>query len=197
MRKFDRDKADEISKRMREKFERMMEEFNNRPIYEELSAEILSATPDDKLEQTVIDYVGTKIIGYRDELAIVSNMSPGLQMVYSTRRLENEVRNGGFNQFFFNSSGQFTEMALKSFRLLGASEYVIILEKAIAIHFQETDDNPLLKELYARGTIESFFATYELSSLDKCDDEFFALGNQLREMRIKYIRSHAQEFISN
>ncbi len=88
-------------------------------------------------------------------------------------------------------------MALKSFRLLGAAEYLRILEKAIAIYVQESVSNPRLQELYANGTIESFFATYELSSLDKCDDEFFALGNQLSEMRIKYIRSHPQEFISN
>ena len=174
-----------------------MEEFNNRPIYEELSAEILSATPDNNLEQTVIDYVGTKITDFRDELALVASMSPGIQMVYSTVRLEREVRNGGFNQFFYNSSGQFTEMALKSFRLLGAAEYLKILEKAIAIYVQETASNPRLQELYAKGTIESFFATYELSSLEKCDDEFFALDKQLSELRIKYIRSHPQEFISN
>jgi hypothetical protein len=175
----------------------MMNEFNNRLIYEELSAEILSAIPDDKLEQAVIDYIWNKITDYRNELAIVSDLSPGLQMVYSTRRLEDEVGNGGFNQFFYNSSGQFTEMALKSFQLLGASEYVRILEKAIAIYVQETDSNPLLKELYSKGTIESFFATYELSSLDKCDDEFYALGNQLSDLRIKYVRSNTQEFTSN
>lgn len=190
MGKFDPKKADE-------RFGRMMNDFNSRLIYEELSTGILSSIPNDKLEQVVIDYVCTKITDYRDELAIVSNMSAGLQMVYSTRRLENEVGNGGFNQFFYNSSAQFAEMALESFRLLGASEYVRILEKAIALHIQETDSNPLLKELYSKGTIESFFATYELSSLDKCDDEFFALGNQLRELRIKYVRSHMQEFVSN
>ena len=190
MGKFDPKKVDEI-------LERMMNEINNRPIYEELSAEILRTIPDDKLEQAVIDNVHTKITDYRAELAIVSNLSAGLQMVYSTCRLEHEVRNGGFNQFFYNSSRQFTEMALKSLRLLGTTEYVEILEKAIAIHIQETNNNPSLNELYAKRTIEDFFATYELSSLDKCDDEFYALGHQLSEMRIKYIRSHTQEFISN
>ena len=184
-------------KKIDEFFERMMNEFNNRPIYEKLSAEILSALSNDKLEQAVIDYICTKLTDYRDELAIVSSMSSGLQMIYSTRRLQNEVENGGFNQFFYNSSGQFAEMALRSFRLLGASDYTRIFEKAIAIRVQETDSNPLLKELYSKRTIESFLATYELSSLDKCDNEFYALGNQLSELRIKYVRSYPEEFISD
>jgi hypothetical protein len=110
-----------------DKFEKMMEEFRNRTIYNELSLEILATIPDDKIELTILDYIDTKIPDHRLRFNVISRMPEGFQMVYSTMELESQVNNGGFNQFFFNPSGQFAQIALWSLKLIGALDYYGIL----------------------------------------------------------------------
>lgn len=46
--------------------------------------------------------------------------------------LEAEVNNGGFHQYFSNSSGNNAEMALSSLEAVGAEKMATILRKAIA-----------------------------------------------------------------
>ena len=77
-----------------------------------------------------------------------------------------------------NPYDQFAEMALLSLKRLDATEHYAILEKAIAIHTQEKESNPL-KKLYSRKTLKAFVTSYKYSSLDKCDKEFYKLGGSL------------------
>jgi len=92
--------------------EKSAEEYNNRKIYKKLTSKILDSIPDDKLEQTIFDNI-YEIIGddYKNELNNVKKLTKGQQAFFSTWILEGEINNGGFNQFYFNSSGQYAEMA--------------------------------------------------------------------------------------
>jgi hypothetical protein len=171
-------------------------DFINRQIYKHLSPEILASIPDDKLEQAVVDYVTTKLSEPRNTLADVSILPTGFQIVYSTWVLEGEVNNGGFNQFFVNSSGQFADMALLSLKKLGALQHYVLLEKAIVIHDREKKSLPL-RFLYSLRTLQAFLATYKYSSLDKCDEQFYELGDSLSKLRIQYIRANPGEFVGN
>ncbi|HVM72932.1 MAG TPA: DMP19 family protein [Anaerolineales bacterium] len=171
-------------------------DFKNRQIYKELTPEILATIPDNNLEQAIVDYIGAKLIDYRNTLAYVSNMPSGFQIIYSTWILESEVNNGGFNQFFINPSGQFTEMALMSLKRLNATKHYALLEKAIAIHTQEKESYPL-KKLYSRKTLKAFVTSYKYSSLDKCDKEFYKHGDGLSKLRVQYIRENPSDFIGN
>lgn len=172
---------------------RIVSNFLNRRIYKELTLETLSKIPDHELEQVIIDYVSTKFTSRRSELAVVSKMPRGFQIVYSTWILEAEVNNGGFNQFFVNSSGQFAEMALKSLEALGAKDHYTVVKRAIQLHAEESS-NSELQALYAERTAEAFAKSYELTSLDECDTPFYQLGD-LGEIRVHYIRLHPDEFV--
>lgn len=174
--------------------EKYWEEFKNRRIYTELSVEILATIPDDKLEQAIMDYISTKATDYQTILSDVSNLSAGFQMMYSTWVLEGQVNNGGFNQFFFNSSGQFADMALRSLNLIGASDYYQILRRAIEIHELEKK-NLMLQDLYKQGSLKAFSESYKLTHLGECDDAFYQLNDHLSELRINYIRSHPEDFV--
>ena len=189
---------DEVEReKMRALISQSIQKFENRQIHTKLTAKIIEETPDDELEQVIIDYIGTKISDEDLEFSIVSEMSPGLQMIYSTWLLESEVNNGGFNQFFVNSSGKFAMMALKSLQLLGAKDFHSILQKAIDIFEIEKENNPELQQLYEQGTVEAFLETYELTKLDKYDYKFYKLGDRLRGFKIKYVRSNPKEFFED
>jgi len=190
---------DEAEKKMTElisETEKLMDEFWNRIIYKELSLEILAAIPDDKIELAILDYIDTKISDYRVSFDVISSMPEGFQMVHSTTALETQVNNGGFNQYFYNPSGQYAEMALRSLKLIGATEYYEILQKAIETYMKEKE-NPELQNLYSQRTLEGFSESYKLTSLSEWDEKFYTLGERLGQLRIDFIRSKPQLFVGN
>ena len=188
---------DETEKKMTElvsETEKLMDEFWNRIIHKELSLELLVAIPDDKIELAILDYIDTKISDYRLRFDAISSMSEGFQMVHSTMALETQVNNGGFNQFFYNSSGQYAEMALRSLKLIGATEYYEILQKAIETYMKEKE-NAELQNLYSQRTLEGFSESYKLTSLSEWDEKFYALGGRLGQLRVDFIRLNPQLFV--
>jgi hypothetical protein len=114
-------------------------------------------------------------------------------MVFYTFVLEGEVDNGGYNQYFFNSSGKYALLTLEAFRLIGANENYENLKRAIAIHTRE-QKNAKLQAVYTERTLPAFFATYKHTKLSACDKEFYALEGKLRQLRIKFIRQHLEMF---
>jgi hypothetical protein len=100
-----------------------VEQFEHRKRYATLTPQVLATVPDDQLELAILDWIDSKIAGdYQHAHAIVARLSPGMRMLYATWWLESEVDNGGFNEFFWNSSGQFAQDALDGFKLLHADE---------------------------------------------------------------------------
>src|SRR5260221_364653 len=71
---------------------RSIEEFNNRPIYKQLTVELLSKVKDEDLEQTIVDNITTNMEGdTRDEKEIIKSLSPGQRAIYVIMIVEGEV----------------------------------------------------------------------------------------------------------
>jgi hypothetical protein len=176
-----------------EMLEKSFEDFKNRKIYKSLTVEILESIPDEKLEQTIIDNI-YELIGsdYENELENVKKLSLGQQAFFSIWTLEAEVNNGGFNQFYFNSSGQYAKMAEIGFRRIGAQRFSELTARANKIY----DDTKERLEEFNDGTIESFSESYEDNPLNELDTEFYELyeHEKIGELRIKYIRDNLAEF---
>ncbi|MEK6152565.1 DMP19 family protein [Flavobacteriaceae bacterium 3-367] len=176
--------------------DKAFEEWNNRPIYKVLTTEILDKISDDMLEQTVFDNI-YEIIGddYKNELKNIQGLSPGQQAFWSTWVLEGEVNNGGFNQFYFNSSGQYSKMAEVGFKTIGAEKFADLTIRANNIY----NENKERLEEFDDGTMESFSESYKDNPLNELDTEFYALGEteSISGLRIKYIRDHVSEFTTD
>ena len=175
-----------------------IEAFKNRPIFTELTLQILDSVHDDNLEQTIIDNIFSKqnSIGSNDKnYSIIKSLSKGRQAVFATWGLEAEVNNGGFNQYFYNfsTSGQYAEEAADGFVLIGANKHANLTQRAIDLYMK----NIKYFEKYKDGTLESFSKSYDNNPLDKLDKEFYALDSveHISKLRIDYIRKHKNEFI--
>jgi hypothetical protein len=172
---------------------KILDDWNNRKIYKVLTAEIIDKIPDDELEQAVFDNIYENIKNdFDNEFENLNKLSNGQQAFWSTWVLEGEVNNGGFNQFYFNSSGQFFKMAEIGFRTIGAEKYAELTTRANKIYAE----NKERLEEFDDGTMESFSESYKDNPLNKLDDEFYDLGDKesISELRIKYIREHKTEF---
>jgi hypothetical protein len=178
-------------------FDQVFRQFENRKRYERLTLEILESTPEEQLEQVLLDFLEQKLgAGYSERTAsLVAAFPSGLQVYYFIHTLEAEVNNGGYNQYFFNPSGLQAGQALESLRRIESPEHLLNLEKAIALHEQEAQD-PRLHALYAQRNEEAFMQSYELTGLGKIDDEFYALLPQLRAALRRFIRAHLEEFVT-
>jgi hypothetical protein len=173
--------------------EKSAEEYNNRKNYKKLTSKILDSIPDDKLEQTIFDNI-YEIIGddYKNELNNVKKLTKGQQAFFSTWILEGEINNGGFNQFYFNSSGQYAEMAEIGLKTIGADKFSELTSKANKIYIE----NKERLEEFDDGTMESFSESYKDNPLNDLDTEFYELykSEKIGDLRIKYIRDNITEF---
>jgi hypothetical protein len=173
--------------------EKSVDEFNNRKIYKKLTPEIITTIPDDKLEQAIMDNIDTYFEnGEHYTLNKISKLTKGQQAVFSTWWLEAEVNNGGFNQFYFNSSGQYAEMAEIGFKTIGAEKFSELTLRANNIF---TENKERLEE-FDDGTMESFSESYKDNPLNDLDTEFYKLydSENISDLRIKYIRENNKEF---
>ena len=173
--------------------EERLDAFKNRTIHSQLTPEILAEIPDEKLEQAVIDYIYTQVgQQYDREFEIVSALPEGFRSIHATWWVEAEVNNGGFNQYFWNSTGQFAQDAAAGFRLIGAIEHARLMECAISIY---QEDKERLQEFENRGTLEAFSESYEDNPLNELDDKFYALREDLRALRVGFIRANPHLFV--
>jgi hypothetical protein len=161
-------------------------------IHATLTPEILKSIPDDEVEQAVIDYVSAKIgDDYDHEVQIVSKLPIGAQALYITWWVEAEVNNGGFNQYFWNSSGQFADQAAEAFQFFSAHEHAALMREANSVRAMEAEK---MKKYKDRGTTEAFSDSYKESQLNPLDDRFFGMKEDLSALRIAKIRSSPEFF---
>lgn len=98
--------------------------FKNRKKYKIMDEEILKQIPDEDLLQAIFDYICDEVIqnDWKNAYTKVKALPKGFQHIYSLWVLEGEVNNGGFNQYFFNSSGQFVDEAYDGCIAIGAAK---------------------------------------------------------------------------
>ena len=187
-------KHEQFMQRMREKWK----ERRERPRPEALTAELLGATPDDKLSQVVMDYVTGQLkkVPPHDRGELIRKFPTAIRVVYAMIAVEAEVNNGGFHQFFFNSSGAYAGDALTGFELLGLNDYAELMRRATKCF---ADENEMQNRIRQNRNLETFSASYKETNLGGFDKEFYALNrsNPLRSVANRYIREHVQEFITN
>ncbi len=169
-----------------------LEEFRNRKIYDAITVDLLNQLADSDLEQALIDYIGTKFgDDYVREREIISGLKPGLRALYITWWVEAEVNNGGFNQYYWNSAGQFANEAPNAFEYFGAEQYAALMREANRVRAAEANAMDKYEDL---GTMEAFSASYDESRLGPLDDRFYKLTENLSAVRVAKIRAMPDDF---
>lgn len=185
----------EVDIEMKELVDKSFSDFNNRKIYDQLTIEILDDTPDHELIQTVFDNIETNFeVGEQYTIDKIEKLSLGKQAIFSIWMLQAEVNNGGFNQFYYNSTGQFAKMAKDGLELIEALKYAKLAEQANTT-YSTIKDGLATKD---KSSIESFSKSYQDNPLNKLDDQFYLLDKieNLDSIQIQYIRLNKGEFVN-
>ena len=152
----------------------------------------MAAVSDEELWSILYQALIPRVTGTRDqEYAIVRSWTKGLQMLWATQLVDDEVNNGGFNQYFFNSSGQFAIEAIEGFQLIGSQERADLVRRAVDQLFR---DAPRLRQFYEQRTMQAFMESYKHTDLGAIDEAWFK-APEFFTPRTRYIRQHPQEFV--
>ncbi len=116
-------------------------------------------------------------------------LNPYERTIFITQELEMEVNNGGFWQFFDNSSGQFANEIAEAFMKIGAHKTAEICKKAVAAFGH---DIPV--DWDERRTFLDSVPDSVASVLEECDDAFFAYEEDLEFLNASYIKKHIEQF---
>jgi hypothetical protein len=114
---------------------------------------------------------------------------PEKNFVY-IEELEREVNNGGFDQYFFNSSGNYAMETINALRIIESKIFLDLLEKSInafadgIVPKDRNERQRILLEI--RKINEEFW--YSL------DEEFYKYEEDIHKLLIDYIKNNIKDF---
>lgn len=165
-------------------------------MYKNLTVEIIDKTPDDALLQVVFCNLCDKFPkDYAKMLETFLSFTRAQQSIYIICCWKNEVNNGGFNQYFFNSSGRFAPLLPDALTLIGADKFSSLAAKANETYKAEEEKITRHQD----GTLEGFSKSYQDNPLNVFDREFFNLEKleNLEQLQVAFIHKNKTEFISS
>lgn len=124
---------------------------------------------------------------YGDRL---DRLSPQEQVFYICNNLEEEVNNGGFSQYLYNSSGDQAHRVVECLKTIGATRTADICRTAFDAFGYPIPHN--------REEREAFLDRYETEQvsniLSLCDDRFYDYPDDLETLNYRYIMENRSYF---
>ena len=143
---------------------------------------------DDK-NGSIIDldnFIG-KICDYGDDY---TKLTEPQKIFYYNQNLEREINNGGFNQFFCNSSGDNTHETILSLKTIGAEKTATILQKAI----EQFPNKTVPKDRVIRTEIVEKIEEFANEIWNLLDEEFFNYEDDLNSLNLEFVKKNKSEF---
>ena len=113
------------------------------------------------------------------------------KVIFMTKNLEDEVYNGGFLQFFYNSSGMFSNQLVKAFQEIGATYTADICQKAVRALKRRLPKNEERREKLLDKIVDKDIENI----LSECDDMFYEEKEDLVQLNYEYIMKNKSYFI--
>ncbi|MGJ1384486.1 DMP19 family protein [Sphingobacterium siyangense] len=119
----------------------------------------------------------------------ILNLPEHLQVTYTVIIVDQQVFNGGFHQYFFNSYGQFAYLTIDNLRLIGAFKAADILERATnLVNADQISLNEFRRKVFDRDFSKVVDFDDELfDALSALDDEYYALEENLEQLLVDYL----------
>jgi hypothetical protein len=112
------------------------------------------------------------------------NLTEEERIILAIEALECEVNNGGYGQFFINSSRKYAPIIVDALRRIGCPKTAEITQKAIQI----VRNTPMTHEEIEYGTWKENKERQKL--LDKCDTMYFQWPENIEESLFAFIKAN-------
>ena len=122
----------------------------------------------------------------------LSNLNPSELTIYLVEELQTEVMNGGFDQYFFNSSGDHWEDAVIACEKIGAVKTADLLREAVQAFGCELPKNREQRE----ETIDSKARDGYDEALTLLDSAFYDYSENVDTLSFQYCQRHKELFFN-
>lgn len=120
----------------------------------------------------------------------IEKLSWAEKIFYFNTLLEDEVNNGGFAQFFYNSSGNFSAQLFDSLSAIGACNTAHIFQKAL---FALGECLPINRE-EREAFLDGAFTDAISKTLSECDNAFYGSPDNLDALNYQFIMKNKAHF---
>lgn len=122
----------------------------------------------------------------------IDRLNENERVIYLCFTFEGEINNGGFDQFFYNSAGDYTEETIDSLLKIGATKTAEFLKTATTVFPnnlvpQNREERQALLEEINNDETEKL--------LNELDNSFYAYEDDLLELEYDYVMQHNDDFI--
>jgi hypothetical protein len=119
------------------------------------------------------------------------NVPEGLSILHAAWVLDCEIKNGGFDQYFWNRGLEHATFTLAALKRIGDEGRGAVLAQAIALFHKEGTKFRFFKK---RGKLEDY-ATFAKDGLFReLDSLYYKAPGAMEEKLVAYVRSHPNEF---
>ena len=147
---------------------------------------LLSSTDINASIIELDDFIG-EACNYGDEM---DQLTEPQRLFYLNQNLERELNNGGFNQYFLNSSGDFAHETILSLNAIGAAITAQILQKAI----DQFPGENVPKDRDERETVLEQIENVANEVWEELDRQFFEYKDNLNNLNIEYVKKNISFF---
>ena len=106
------------------------------------------------------------------------------------QNLEREINNGGFNQYFFNSSGDYARETVQALKEIKANKTAPLLEKAI----QQFPDSNFPSDRTERQDIMEKIEDKADEVWDRLDNNFYKYEDNIAELLLDFVKNNIDDF---
>ena len=136
----------------------------------------------DKLLSDLDDYL-CRLSSYG---AALEKLTEPQKTFYFNQLLEKEVNNGGFNQYFYNSSGNFAHETITSLRQINANKTADILQLAI----DQFPNAIVPKDRLERQQVLQSIEEKAGEVWERLDQLFYKYEDNLYELSIEFVKQN-------
>jgi hypothetical protein len=143
----------------------------------------------DNTDNSIIEldnFIG-ELCAYGDEMETLTEPQ---KLFYYIQCLEREVNNGGFNQYFINSSGKFAHQTIQSLKRIGANTTADILQKAI----DQFPDKKVPQDRDERNELVEQIEATANEVWNELDQQFYQYADDLNTLNLHYVKQHKAFF---
>jgi hypothetical protein len=163
------------------------------PRFRTLTVKLFQDLPPQEAPWAIQQHVLMKIQEDEDRAPeILASMAPGVRAVYAALALDIEVKNGGFNQFFWNRPHHVVGYALEGLDYVGAAQHAAHLRDAMD---RAVAERQRLMPYHVEGSLEAFSASYHEGVFEELDTSYYGLPDLL-DILARAIQTDPQRFCS-
>ena len=146
----------------------------------------LSLKEDTNIIIAINEFVWKK----SNDLENIENLTKSEKTFLYVEILESEINNGGFDQFFYNSSGDYAYEALQALNEIGAKKTANLLNEAYIIF----PKNPIPKQAESRQILLEKISKETSERWNELEDMFYLQDENIEKLLLEYVRKNKLDF---